>query len=110
MKIQHFFFVSFVAAIAEMLLQSTTTDVYLLPALPTAKWANGFVKGLKARGGITVNITWKEGDLQEVSLWSTDHSSVRTLHHRGTTATATVQFGKICTFNRDLECFHTCSL
>lgn len=104
------FFVSFVAAVAEMLVQSTATDVYILPALPFGKWANGYVEGLKARGGMTVNITWKEGDLQEVSLWSADQSFVRTLHYRGTTATTTVSSGKVYTFNRDLKCIKTCSL
>jgi len=63
--------VSFSAAIAEMLVQSTTKDLYLLPALPRNKWPNGCVKGLKARGGVTANICWKDGDLHEVGLLGT---------------------------------------
>jgi alpha-L-fucosidase 2 len=55
------------AAIAEMLLQSHTDELVLLPALP-ASWATGHVRGLRARGGATVDIAWSSSRLQSVTL------------------------------------------
>lgn len=93
-----------------MLLQSTIKDLYFLPALPQDKWANGCVKGLKARGGVTVSISWKEGDLHEVGLWSKDQDSPKRLHYRGTIVTANILPGVIYTFNGELKCVKTYSL
>lgn len=48
------------AGISEMLLQSGTGVISLLPALPTA-WAEGSIRGLKAVGNFTVDQQWAEG-------------------------------------------------
>ena len=63
----------FTAAVAEMLIQSHETDakgkviIRLLPACPKM-WANGEAKGLKARGGYTVDMKWQDGKVIDYKI------------------------------------------
>jgi len=57
------------SGIVEMLLQSSTDEIELLPALPQA-WPNGSVTGLRARGGFEIDLVWKNSKLDRATVQS----------------------------------------
>ena len=57
------------AGITEMLLQSHMGFIQLLPALPDA-WKDGSIRGICAKGNFEVDISWKNGQLAEATVFS----------------------------------------
>ncbi|HOM60658.1 MAG TPA: glycoside hydrolase family 95 protein [Anaerohalosphaeraceae bacterium] len=85
------------AAIAEMLLQSHcrtaegTVIIELLPALPAA-WAEGSIRGLRARGGFEVDLDWKDGRLEKAAIRS-DTANRCQIRYNGKSIERTFQSG-----------------
>jgi len=88
------------AGIAEMLLQSHANEIHLLPALPKA-WSSGRVTGLRARGGFTVDVAWRDGRLSEAQIQSSQDQPVRVRYHDRTVQVHTGQ-GKAVRLNARL--------
>jgi alpha-L-fucosidase 2 len=57
-------------AMAEMLLQSHAGEIELLPAVPAAWKTSGSFKGFRARGGFTVDCSWKDGKVIDYKITS----------------------------------------
>lgn len=55
------------AGVMELLMQSQTGDIYILPALPTA-WNKGEISGIKAKNGAEVSIKWSGGKATEIKI------------------------------------------
>jgi alpha-L-fucosidase 2 len=88
------------AGVVEMLMQSeltvgkgtVQTTIELLPALPT-NWKDGEVSGLRARGGITVDMAWQDGKVKKVTL-TAKQSCVVTLLMNGERKEVKLKRGK----------------
>jgi alpha-L-fucosidase 2 len=89
------------AGMAEMLVQSHTGEIELLPALP-AVIPHGAVKGICARGGFVLNMTWKAGKLQTVEVISNAGNRCR-LKYGDKQAVIETQRGSRYVLNGDLK-------
>lgn len=87
------------AGIAELLLQSSQEEVLLLPALPKA-FSDGSVTGLRARGGLSVDIKFQSGKLTEAVLKSlTGEKHDTTVCYEDKKCRVTVVPGEACTLS-----------
>jgi alpha-L-fucosidase 2 len=69
------------AGLGELLLQSHTNYIDILPALPD-ELPEGTVRGLCARGGFEVDMNWRKGSLQQVKIVSHAGDTLR-LRYKG---------------------------
>ncbi|MBC8138469.1 MAG: glycoside hydrolase family 95 protein [Fibrella sp.] len=92
---------AFTSGVIEMLLQSHTGELHLLPALP-AVWHTGSVRGLRARGGFEVGITWRDGKLTEVTVHSITGSPC-TVRYGGHRVPLSLEKGQTIVLNGALQ-------
>lgn len=84
------------AGIAEMLLQSHTDEIHLLPALPQ-NWDKGEMKGLCARGGIVVDLAWENATLTSAKLYS-KYTQMVNVRYKNTVKKISLKVGETVEF------------
>jgi alpha-L-fucosidase 2 len=89
------------AAIAEMLLQSQNGDIHLLPALPDA-WLAGSIRGIQARGAMTVDLAWQNGSLTSAVIHARLPGKIK-LRYKKLTAEVSCSADSVHSFNGRLE-------
>ena len=89
------------SGIAEMLLQTHAGEIHLLPALPTA-WPNGQIEGLRARGGLELDIAWENGQLARAILYAT-HGGNHILRYQDKRVQVHLKAHKAYALNRRLS-------
>jgi alpha-L-fucosidase 2 len=89
------------SAITEMLLQSHTGEIELLPAL-TSAWPSGSVSGLRARGGYELDITWADGKLTTAKIKSLGGQKA-TVRYGDRTTEIQLKSGRAVQLNFELE-------
>lgn len=86
------------SGIAEMLMQSHDGAIHLLPAIPD-QWKDGEIKGLRARGGFSIDMSWKDGKITILVIKSSLGGNCRLrsyepISNNGSTVALTTASGK----------------
>jgi alpha-L-fucosidase 2 len=89
------------AVISEMLLRSSRTEIDLLPALPSS-WPTGYVRGLRARGNVEVDIEWENGKLTTVTFKFSSPGSMK-VYCSGHCSRLVFEAGKIVKLGSSLQ-------
>jgi alpha-L-fucosidase 2 len=90
----------YTAGVAEMLIQSHEGFIKVLPALPE-QWDTGSYKGLTARGGFEVDVTWEDCNATEIVITSNAGEPCNLNHFRVSNATVTDSKGNPVNFTVD---------
>jgi alpha-L-fucosidase 2 len=88
-------------AVLQMLLQSHSGRIELLPALPE-QWQRGAFRGLRARGGFEIDARWDNGRLQHATIRSANGNRCR-LRYAGQTAAFNTTPGQTLRVNGQLK-------
>ncbi|QXP66382.1 glycoside hydrolase N-terminal domain-containing protein [Polaribacter sp. AHE13PA] len=86
-----------VSGITEMLMQSHNGEVHVLPALPDA-WASGSIKGIVAKKGFEIDMTWELGKLKTLVVTSKLGNTLKLRYNDDVKEIATKK-GEVLTFN-----------
>lgn len=88
------------AGMAEMLLQSHDGSIHLLPARPKT-WRDGEFRGLRARGGVEVDVTWSAGRATSAVLRASIDATHRVRSPAGQRVVSVQSAGSEIGFERD---------
>ena len=96
------------AGIIEMLVQSHPAkgegrhgELHLLPALPRV-WSDGSIRGVRARGGVEVDLSWRGGELESAKFTASAPVEL-TVRHADHQATLALRRGESVTLGPELE-------
>ena len=89
------------AGMVEMLIQSHAGEIHILPALPDAL-PDGFIRGVRARGGFVLDFEWMAGKLQKLKVRSTAGQPC-TIRYAGQTVTFDTRKNKSYSFDGALK-------
>lgn len=80
------------AGVLEMLMQSSSDEITLLPALPV-QWPDGSVSGICARGGFVVSMEWRGGRVTKLAVTSRNGGRT-TLRYNGRSKRISLKAGQ----------------